>query len=1099
MLRKLSILILTVLFLSTSLLTDVSIGYAKENNVEAGLENVVEQNSIEPLTEEEKPVDENEALIQSQLSTDEDNEQVVTSEEENETENVEVQNDEFTNVEEIENSEVTEEAAVQTFSLMSAQVAPSVSYRTHVQSYGWLDYVADGKMSGTEGEAKRLEAIKIKLDNAPYSGGIEYRTHVQSYGWLGWQSNDKLSGTEGEAKRLEAIEIRLTGDMAKHYDVYYRVHAQSYGWLDWAKNGQPAGTAGLAKRLEAIQIVLVEKGGQAPGSTNKPYVTNVSVKYSTHVQSYGWLDYVADGKMSGTEGEAKRLEAIKIKLDNAPYSGGIEYRTHVQSYGWLGWQSNDKLSGTEGEAKRLEAIQIRLTGDMAKHYDVYYRVHAQSYGWLDWAKNGQPAGTAGLAKRLEAIQIVLVEKGGQAPGSTNKPYVTNVSVKYSTHVQSYGWLDYVADGKMSGTEGEAKRLEAIKIKVDNAPYSGGIEYRTHVQSYGWLGWQSNDKLSGTEGEAKRLEAIQIRLTGDMAKHYDVYYRVHAQSYGWLGWAKNGESAGTEGLSKRLEAIEIVLVEKGGKAPGSTKDAYLSEPSVVYSTHVQGYGWLTTVNNGKISGKPGEGKRVEALKISLENSPYEGSITYTTHVQKDGWLNPVQNGAISGTTGEGKRVEAVQINLTGDIAKHYDIYYRTYVSDYGWLGWAKNGMNAGSEGLAKPLEAIEVKLVPKGKGSPVNESAAYYKGGLFISYSNFNFTLDEAVNMQMKVSPQTDKKLDAYVDAGQVNLYGSIAGYGVNLRTEPKLDNPDNIAAYLEHGTEFIVLDRNVTGDAFQGSTTWFKVMYADQILYVHSKLAKIDYGVTTTAVKVYEAPNTNSFNYASLNPATILTILELGEEWHKVQYPNSWRHAKPEEVAQYLNPEKFAYDEKQRLQFLDLSKQVNVSVEVLNKYLEGKGVLEGKGEVFLEASKYGKGMNVVYLVAHSLLETGNGTSALANGIEYADTGVTVYNMYGIGARDSNPNGLGAQRAYEKGWFSVEEAIVGGAKWIYDNYINAGQNSLYKMRWNPEAMQKLNRASHQYATDIGWAYKQINRLYGIMNEIYQSSPYEIHLEIPIYKK
>ena len=81
------------------------------------------------------------------------------------------------------------------------------------------------------------------------------------------------------------------------------------------------------------------------------------------------------------------------------------------------------MSGTSGQAKRLEAIQIRLTGEMAQHYDIYYRVHAQTYGWLGWAKNGEKAGTEGLAKRLEAIQIVLVEKGGAAPGSTEKTFI----------------------------------------------------------------------------------------------------------------------------------------------------------------------------------------------------------------------------------------------------------------------------------------------------------------------------------------------------------------------------------------------------------------------------------------------------------------------------------------------------------------------------------------------------------------------------------------------------------------------------------------------------------------------------------------------------
>ena len=117
-----------------------------------------------------------------------------------------------------------------------------------------------------------------------------------------------------------------------------------------------------------------------------------------------------------------------------------------------------------GKGKRLEAIQIKLNDEMAEHYDVYYRVHAESYGWLDWAKNGESAGTQGLSKRLEAIEIKLVEKGGAAPGPTNKPFIfIDPSVVYSTHVQKIGWQEAVSDGEMAGTEGQALQLEAIKI------------------------------------------------------------------------------------------------------------------------------------------------------------------------------------------------------------------------------------------------------------------------------------------------------------------------------------------------------------------------------------------------------------------------------------------------------------------------------------------------------------------------------------------------------------------------------------------------------------------------------------------------------------
>lgn len=309
--------------------------------------------------------------------------------------------------------------------------------------------------------------------------------------------------------------------------------------------------------------------------------SNPTVKYMVHRQSYSWeKDWKTNGQSSGTVGEGKRLESIKIKVEGANL--GIQYRTHIQSFGWESeWRADGALSGTEGLAKRLEAIQIKLTGADAGKYDVYYRVHAQTYGWMGWVKNGESAGTAGQAKRLEAIQIVILPKGTYpSEGSmgcgfvdiAKKPSHTETGVvTYMTHVQSYGNQAWVSDGSIAGTSGEAKRLEQISIKVNNAKLdniSGGIEYKTHVQSYGWMDWVKDGNKSGTSGQGKRLEGIKIRLTGELANKFDVYYRVHAQSYGWLGWVKNGAPSGTEGYAKRLEAIQIVVVPKNTPAPNA---------------------------------------------------------------------------------------------------------------------------------------------------------------------------------------------------------------------------------------------------------------------------------------------------------------------------------------------------------------------------------------------------------------------------------------------------------------------------------------------------------------------------------------------------
>ena len=300
----------------------------------------------------------------------------------------------------------------------------SIRYQTHVQRYGWQDVQKNGAIAGTVGEGLRLESLKVNLKNAEYEGNVEYRAHVAKKGWLNWSKNGEEAGTTGEGLAMQAIRLKLTGELADHYDIYYRVHSQTYGWLGWAKNGEIAGTTGLSKRMEAIQIQLVEKGGEAPGSTEKHCVASEGVTYQSHVQTYGWQDWKLNGETSGTSGQSKRLEALKIKLENMNESGNVEYQSHVQTYGWeKNWKKNGELSGTSGKSKRLEAIKIRLTGEMKEKYDIYYRVHAQTYGWLGWAKNGESAGTEGLSKRLEAIEVVLVEKGADAPGSTEKAFV----------------------------------------------------------------------------------------------------------------------------------------------------------------------------------------------------------------------------------------------------------------------------------------------------------------------------------------------------------------------------------------------------------------------------------------------------------------------------------------------------------------------------------------------------------------------------------------------------------------------------------------------------------------------------------------------------
>lgn len=116
------------------------------------------------------------------------------------------------------------------------------------------------------------------------------------------------------------------------------------------------------------------------------------------------------------------------------------------------------------------------------------------------------------------------------------------------------------DGQTAGTEGEALRIEALKI---NPPEGWDLTVKEHIQNIGWVTYDhithGNDIVLGTTGEAKQIEYIEIivnnRPAGDSRK---LYFQVHQANVGWKGWTEEGMASGSDGLSARLEAIRIKI-------------------------------------------------------------------------------------------------------------------------------------------------------------------------------------------------------------------------------------------------------------------------------------------------------------------------------------------------------------------------------------------------------------------------------------------------------------------------------------------------------------------------------------------------------------
>ncbi len=623
---------------------------------------------------------------------------------------------------------------------------PSISYSVHMQTYGWLPESVDGVENGKPGKGKRLEAIKLSVSGVP-GLGVSYQVYRDDYKWHIGQDGSE-AGTIGMAKRVEAVKMSLTGTAAGQYDIYYRVYVNGHGWLDWAKNGTEAGLdSSWNKSIEAVQVLVKAKGSAAPGPMSRPYLKGQpEAEYpNTHINTgnkitdiiaiaktqvgyykpgdmptkYGtWYnDYVnADGSYYPSAPWCAMF--VSWCAGQARISGSV-FRMHASTVNMAIWYQNSNNPGTwhdRGGYTPQAGDLIFFKFDWNNNYVNHVGIVTGVSGGMVYTVEGNTSDS--VAERKYSLDNAYI-KGYATPdydgtGVTEPP--ANMKISYLANVEGKGWIGWKADGASAGTTGSSKMLKALRVQVSNKDTSGGVTYRTYMQTYGWMDWVKDGAVSGVVDREKRMEAVEIKLTGDLAAKYDVYYRVHSQTYGWLDWAKNGETAGTEGYAKRVESIEICLVQKGGAAPGKTARPFVKKPAgVSYSTHCQTYGWLPYTSNGVMNGTQGKSKRLEGIKIRLDNA--SGNIAYSTHVQTYGWQGWSYNGALSGTEGKSKRLEAIKIALSGEAKEKYDIYYRVHSQTYGWMGWAKNGEAAGTSGQSKRLEAIEIKLVPKGGKAP----------------------------------------------------------------------------------------------------------------------------------------------------------------------------------------------------------------------------------------------------------------------------------------------------------------------------------------------------------------------------------------------
>lgn len=178
-------------------------------------------------------------------------------------------------------------------------------------------------------------------------------------------------------------------------------------------------------------------------------------------------------------------------------------------------------------------------------------------------------------------------------------------------------------------------------------------------------------------------------------------------------------------------------------------------------------------------------------------------------------------------------------------------------------------------------------------------------------------------------------------------------------------------------------------------------------------------------------------------------------------------------------------------------------------FTDGLGQISSNtyGDIFVEAARY-SGVNPYHLATRVKQEviTGKGLSSSANGTVSGYEG--LYNFYNIGANNSTvpggniANGLkfakdgkgmnAANKAlFMLPWNNHYNAIVGGAKYIGNNYINRGQNTVYLQKFN---VTSASRYSHQYMSNVEAGKSEAQKTYTAYKDF---ADVPIQFSIPVY--
>lgn len=214
------------------------------------------------------------------------------------------------------------------------------------------------------------------------------------------------------------------------------------------------------------------------------------------------------------------------------------------------------------------------------------------------------------------------------------------------------------------------------------------------------------------------------------------------------------------------------------------------------------------------------------------------------------------------------------------------------------------------------------------------------------------------------------------------------------------------------------------------------------------------------------------------------------DEFEAICQQDYFENAKEDLQMNTLEPKPLLIDREKRFFFFHLIRTNVVTEAILNKFLEDKGILNGRAMSLLEAAKE-NGINELYLLSVILVRAKEFSEILdpmktENG--------EVFNVLGIGKEMSVESYR--QYATEAGWTTVDRAITEGARIYKDSLAPYELNSFYTKMLSLENVSKEKKAKIVPGARIKWINNIVHQLYKIHDQL---DHYTLHLNAPKFNE